>query len=131
MAKREFAYRGKTLEELQAMSLNDVAALLPSRQRRKVKRGFTDEEKKFAEKIKVKNNVKTHLRHMIVLPYMVGKTVRIHTGKEFQSITLQEDMIGYYLGELALTRKRIMHSAPGVGATKAASTGTGAASTVK
>lgn len=127
MAKKEFSYRGKKLEELQAMSLKDVAALLPSRQRRKIKRGFSEEEKKFAEKIKVKNNVKTHLRQMIVLPYMVGKTIKIHTGKEFLAILIQEDMIGYYLGELALTRKRTGHSAPGVGATKAA----GAASTVK
>lgn len=118
MAKKIFTYRGKTLEELQTMSMSDLAAVLPSRQRRKIKRGFSDEEKKFLEKISKKNNVKTHLRHMIVLPGMIGKTVRIHTGKEFQAIILQEDMLGYYLGELALTRKRTAHSSPGVGATK-------------
>ena len=32
--KKEFTYRGKTLEELKKLSLNELAALLPSRQRR-------------------------------------------------------------------------------------------------
>lgn len=122
MAKKEFNYRGKTLEELQLMSLSELAELLPSRQRRKIKRGFSDEEKKFIDKIKKKNNVKTHLRSMIVLPHMIGKTVKIHTGKDFVPITLQEETLGLYLGELALTRKRITHNAPGVGATAASET---------
>lgn len=117
MAKKEFMYRGKTLDELKLMSNSEIAELLPSRQRRKIKRGFSNEEKKFIEKIKKKNNVKTHLRSMIVLPSMIGKTVKIHTGKEFIPITLQEETLGMYLGELALTRKRTAHSAPGIGAT--------------
>ena len=49
---------------------------------------------------------------------MVGKTLRIHNGKEFIPITIQEEMIGHYLGEFAFTRKRIAHNAPGVGATR-------------
>lgn len=118
MAKKTFTYRGKTLEELQAMSQKEFAELLPSKQRRKLKRGLTDEEKKFLEKITTKDNVKTHLRDMIILPAMIGKTVRIHTGKEFQTITLQEEMLGHILGELALSRKKVGHSSPGVGATK-------------
>ena len=92
MAK-EFLYRGKKLEELQELSLNELAELFPARQRRKIKRGLSDDEKKLMQKIDKKNNVKTHLRHMIVLPGMIGKIVRIHTGKEFQTITLQEDML--------------------------------------
>ena len=70
MAKKEFAYRGKTLEQLQELTIEELKELLPSPARRKINRGFTEAEKGFAEKIKVKNNVKTHCRDMIILPYM-------------------------------------------------------------
>ncbi|RLF80728.1 30S ribosomal protein S19, partial [Thermococci archaeon] len=39
MARKEFRYRGYTLEELMNMSLEDLARLFPSRQRRSLKRG--------------------------------------------------------------------------------------------
>ncbi|MFH1771066.1 MAG: 30S ribosomal protein S19 [archaeon] len=120
MAK-EFLYHGKNLKELQELSLNEFAEMLPSAQRRKIKRGFTDEEKKFLKKIEKKNNVKTHQRTTIVLPSMVGKTIKLHTGKTFQPIIIQEEMIGHTIGEFALTRKRSEHSAPGVGATRSSS----------
>jgi len=117
MAK-EFLYRGKKLEELKNLSLNELSELLPARQRRKIKRGLSDNEKKLMIKVEKKDNVKTHLRDMIVLPQMIGKTIRVHNGKEFQPVTIQEEMIGHYLGEFALTRKKTQHSAPGVGATR-------------
>ncbi len=120
MAK-EFLYRGKTLDELRGLSLNQLSELLPARQRRKIKKGFSDEEKKLVAKIESKDNVKTHLRAMIVLPFMVGKTLRIHNGKEFKLVVIQPEMIGHYLGEFSLTRTRPSHSAPGVGATKSSS----------
>jgi len=42
----------------------------------------------------------------------------IHNGKTFQEITINVEMIGRYLGEFVLTRQKVAHSAPGVGATK-------------
>jgi small subunit ribosomal protein S19 len=117
MAKKTFTYRGKTLEELNRLSLNELADILPSRQRRKIKRGFSDAEKKLVEKFKKKDNVKTQLRDMIVLPGMIGKTVKIHTGNTYMAILLQEEMLGVHLGELALSRKKVSHSNPGVGST--------------
>ncbi len=120
MAK-EFFYRGKTVEELKLLSLNELAGLFPVDARRKIKRGFTDEEKKFMNKIQEKDRVKTHLRTIIVLPTMIGKTILIHNGKEFIPILMQEDMIGHRLGEFSLTRKHSKHSAPGVGATRSSS----------
>jgi len=36
----------------------------------------------------------------------------------FKTVTIVPEMIGHYLGEFALTRKQVKHSAPGVGATK-------------
>jgi small subunit ribosomal protein S19 len=118
MARKEFMYRGRSLEELQRLSLAELAELLPSRQRRNLRRGLSAEKMKLAKQIVEKGDVKTHRRDMIVLPTMVGKTIRVHNGKEFVQVVITEDMIGLYFGELVLTRKRITHNAPGVGATK-------------
>ena len=120
MAKKEFTYRGKTLEELKQMSLKEFAELLPARQRRTIKRGFTEEQKRFLKKLDSKKDkpVKTHCRDMVVMPNMVGKTIRVHKGNDFIAIMIQPEMIGHYLGEFALTRKRVEHHAPGIGATR-------------
>lgn len=118
MAKKEFIYRGKTIEELQKLSLKELAEILPARVRRSILRGFDDEKKHLIAKIAKKDRVKTHIREMIILPQFVGRTIQIHTGKEFVPVIIQEEMIGLRLGEVALTRKRTAHSNPGVGAGK-------------
>lgn len=119
MAKKEFTYRGKTIEDLQKLSVKEFAQLIPSRERRTLLRGMTEEQKLFLENLRSGNQkLKTHCRDMIVLPEMVNKTIMIHNGKSFVAIIIQPDMVGRRLGEFALTRKSIAHSAPGVGATK-------------
>ena len=119
MAKKEFAYKGKTIEELSNLSLNELALLFPSRQRRILKRGFTEQQKILLKKIRSnEKNIKTHCRDMIILPEMIGKTIKVHQGKELAVVNIEPDMIGHCLGEFALTRKRIEHSAPGIGATR-------------
>lgn len=122
MAKKEFTFRGKTLEELKKLSLNEVAQLLPARQRRSLKRGLTEQQKILLKKIKKnENNIETHCRDAIILPEMIGGTIRVHNGKELVPVIIVEDMIGHYLGEFSMTRKRGEHSAPGIGATKSSS----------
>jgi small subunit ribosomal protein S19 len=122
MAKKEFIYRGKKLEELKALSLNEFIELIPSRPRRALKRGFTDQQKLLLKRIRAnKGNIETHCKDMIILPEMVGITIKIHNGKEFVPVIIQEEMMGHYLGEFVLTRKRVEHSAPGIGATKSSS----------
>jgi len=124
MARREFRYRGYTLEELLNMPLDKVAELFPARQRRSLKRGFSPEQKKLLRKIrlakkgKYKKPIRTHCRDMVVLPEMVGITIHVHNGKEFVPVEIKPEMIGHYLGEFALTRKRVQHGSPGVGATR-------------
>jgi|TARA_Y100000031_G_C8113729_1_gene334779 small subunit ribosomal protein S19 len=119
MAKKEFTYRGKNLEELKNLSINELAELLPSRQRRSLKRGFNDQQKILLNKIKKnESNIETHCRDMIVLPEMVSKTIKVHNGKEFFTVIIIEEMIGHCLGEFAPTRNRVEHSAPGIGATR-------------
>ena len=119
--KKEFRYRGLTLEELQSLSLEEFLELLPSRMRRTLKRGVTREQDKLLRDIEKADKdevIKTHLRNMIILPNFVGHKIAVHNGKEFQQITIDPYMIGHYLGEFALTRKRVLHSGPGVGATR-------------
>ena len=122
MALREFKYKGKTLEELKELSIEEFAKIIPARQRRSLKRGFNDYQKKLLKNIKAnKKSIKTHCRDFIILPEMVGMTIRVYNGKEFVPIIIQEEMIGHLLGEFALTRKKVGHSAPGVGATRSTS----------
>ena len=102
-----FRYRGKTKEDLVNMEFNEFVKLLPSRLRRKVKRGFTEEEKKLIDKVqKGKKKIRTHCRDMFVIPIFFDKKIEIHNGKkEFVQINIIEEMVGVRLGELAPTRK--------------------------
>jgi small subunit ribosomal protein S19 len=119
MVKKEFTYRGKTLDELKKLSVSEFSMLAPARQRRSLKRGFTDQQKILLKRVRAeKKNIETHCRDMIILPEMVGLTIRIHNGKEFIPVMIQEEMISHYLGEFVLTRNRVEHSAPGIGATR-------------
>jgi len=119
MAKKEFFYRGKKLDELKKMSIKEFSQLVKSRARRTLLRGMTEPQKNFLEKIrKGEKKLKTHCRDMIIIPEMVNKTIMIHNGKAFVAILIKPEMLGHRLGEFALTRKSLAHSAPGVGATK-------------
>jgi len=122
MALKEFTYRGKNLEELQKLSLKEFVALLPARSRRSLSRGLKPQQKKLLANLKdSKKSVKTHLRNAIIIPEMVGKMIFIYTGKDYTQIKIEPEMLGHYLGEFALTRKSVAHSAPGIGATKSSS----------
>ncbi len=121
IAQKEFFYRGKSVEELLKMPLDELINLLPSRARRTLKRGLTREQDKLVKDVKKAEDgeiIKTHCRNMIILPSFIGKTIGVYNGKEFQPVRIQPEMVGHYLGEFALTRKRVKHSGPGVGATR-------------
>lgn len=114
----DFKYRGHTLEELQEMTHEELAELMNSDARRKLERGLREEEKKLLETLEEKDTAKTQLRGMIVLPEMVGKTIKIYNGQGYPEIQIKPGMIGHHLGELTKTRKKVEHSAPGLGATR-------------
>ncbi len=122
MAKEEFKYRGKTPKELKKMSREEIAELLPARQRRTLKRGLTNEQEKLIEKIKNNNGnelVKTHQRDLIILPEIFNEKIKVYNGKEWKTIEIKPKMIGHYLGEFALPRlEKVKHSGPGIGATR-------------
>ncbi|MCP8310019.1 MAG: 30S ribosomal protein S19 [Candidatus Methylarchaceae archaeon HK01B] len=121
---REFKYRGYTLDQLQNMSLESFLSLLPSRQRRSLNRGISDEKRKLLEEVKAASNgkskrpIKTHARDMVILPYMVGLTIHVHNGKEFVPLEIKAQMIRHYLGEYMITNKKVTHGTPGIGASR-------------
>lgn len=121
---KEFRYRGKTLDELNTMSTEALLELLPSRARRSLNRGVSEEKRKLLEDAramregKLEGQIKTHARDMIVLPTMVGLTISVHNGREFVPLEVKPEMIGRYLGEYVITNKKVVHGTPGIGASR-------------
>jgi len=118
MAK--FIYKGKSMEEINNLSLEDFSRLLTSRARRALKKGLTGTQKKLLEDIRRGPGKfhRTHCREMVIIPEMVGAKLGVYNGKEFVSLEIKDYMIGHRLGEFILTRKQVKHSAPGFGATR-------------
>ena len=118
---KEFTYHGLSKEELANIPNEKLLKLFTARVRRSITRGINDDKRKLMAEMKDKKNknpIKTHLRDVIILPYMVGVTVHIFSGKEFVPITITLQMVGHYLGEYVITNKRVNHGAPGVGASR-------------
>ena len=118
---KEFTYHGLSKEELDNISNEKLFKLFTARVRRSLTRGINDDKRKLMKEMKDKNNknpIKTHLRDVIILPYMIGKTVQVFSGKEFVPIIITIQMVGHYLGEYVITNKRVNHGAPGVGASR-------------
>jgi small subunit ribosomal protein S19 len=125
---KKFTFKGYGLEELQKLSMDDFAKLLPSRQRRSLLRGLPTMHKKLLERIRSARElqekeskavvVRTHCRDMLVLPEMVDLKFGIYNGKEFVIVEIKPEMIGHRLGEFAQTRRKVTHGTPGIGATR-------------
>jgi small subunit ribosomal protein S19 len=121
-----FTYRGIPFTELEKMPMDEFVKLLPSKARRKLLRGLPPEHRKLLERIRgVKRSglaekviIRTHCRDMVILPEMVGVTLGVHNGKEFIPVKVAPEMVGRRLGEFAITCKRVMHGAPGTGASR-------------
>ena len=120
MAK-EFLYRGKSLAELKTLDTREFAKYLGSDSRRTVMRKFDVIEKfvtRCRKKVEKGKQIRTHLRDMVIVPQLVDYTIHIHNGKEFVKILIVPEMLGHRLGEFSVTRRKVEHGAPGIGATK-------------
>ena len=117
---KEFKFRGFNIEELKKMSIEEFTKLLTARERRTLKRGLTDQQKKFLKEIKKTPEKfhKTHFREMVILPEMVGAKLGVHNGKEWVSVFITPEMVGHRIGEFSQTTKKVKHSAPGIGASR-------------
>ena len=88
---KEFTYHGLSKEELANIPNEKLLTLFTARVRRSSTRGINDDKRKLMEEMKDKNQknpIKTHLRDVLILPYMVRVTVHIFSGKEFVTITM-------------------------------------------
>ncbi|HLC92535.1 MAG TPA: 30S ribosomal protein S19 [archaeon] len=127
MAKKDFTFRGKQIEELEAVSIEEFSKLCTSRPRRSIKRHSVEMKKllvnvkKAADALKAgkfPKPVRTHNRDMVVVPQMLSVTMAVHNGKEFVNVEIKEKMLGHFLGEYVLTRKKLTHGKAGIGATR-------------
>lgn len=121
----EFTYRGHTLDELQEMEMEEVAELLPARQRRTIARGLGVQHEKLLEKVEgateeetANSPIRTHIRDMPILPSFVDLTFEVYNGQEFGRVRVDPEMIGHYLGEFQMTRHSVEHGQAGIGATR-------------
>jgi small subunit ribosomal protein S19 len=122
MAER-IAFRGMTPTQLASLQDDEYFKMINSRERRTIKRnGIT--YKKLKEKIEkfkkkgIAKPIRTHIREAVILPSWVGMNFEVHDGKEFKKIQITANMLGHRLGEYAYTTKRVLHSAPGIRATR-------------
>ena len=121
ITKKDFTFRGKTLEELQKLDVREFAKYLKSRQRRTVLRQFQEIEKFIARaKIKIAKNkpVRTHYRDLVIVPAMVGMRLNIYNGRNFVPVDVIGEMLGHEFGEFSMTRVKVKHGGAGIGATK-------------
>jgi small subunit ribosomal protein S19 len=117
---KNFQYRGRTVDELRAMSMDEFISILPARMRRSLRRGLSGDQRIVLEKLRRNQGkpIRTHARDMIILPEMIGKSVFVHTGKEFKEIKVNEKMVGHYVGEYAISINLVRHGRPGIGASR-------------
>jgi small subunit ribosomal protein S15e len=126
-AYKKFSYRGMDIKSLMELKVDEISKHFRSRQRRRLQRKLKPAYGRLLTKLSLIKKctpqgekpvgVKTHLRDLIVLPSMVMSVLNVHTGKDYQSVEIKPDMVGYYLGEFAQSYKRVNHGRPGVGAT--------------
>ncbi|MGC8609309.1 MAG: 30S ribosomal protein S19 [Thermoplasmata archaeon] len=116
---KEFSYKGYDLEALQNMSMDELIKIFPARARRTLTREMNHDQKKLVERLESdEDDIKTHVKDVIILPQYVGKIVEVYNGNSYLKFELKPEMIGHYIGEFIMTRKEVKHSGPGVGATR-------------
>jgi small subunit ribosomal protein S19 len=122
MAER-VAFRGKFPTELEKLSASAYLNMITSRQRRSIKRNGMD-YKQLIEKVekykrkKIEKPIRTHIREAVILPSWIGMKFAVYNGKEFQPLQITANMLGHRLGEFAYSTKSVVHSAPGIRATR-------------
>ncbi len=120
-SKKEFTYKGNTIEELKKLDVREFAKFTTSRQRRTILRNFQQIEEfvnRSIEKLKNGKRVRTHQRDIVIVPGMVGMTIQVYNGNNFVPVEIIGDMLGHRLGEFSPTRGKVKHGSAGIGATK-------------
>jgi len=118
-------FRGKEKDELAKLSTADALPLLTSRARRTLSRVAGNKGlqvrklmKKVAGMKDAAKVIRTQVREAVIVPEWLGRTFAVHNGKDWKSVHISVDKLGYRLGDFAHTTGRVLHSGPGVGATR-------------
>ena len=118
-------YRGKMADELSKMSVSETLPMLTSRARRtltRVAKNKSLQVKKLMKKVAAMKDkakvIRTQVREAVIVPEWLGRTFAVHNGKEWKNVHVSVDKLGYRLGDFAHTTGRVLHSGPGVGATR-------------
>ncbi|MCL4363300.1 ribosomal protein S19 family protein [Candidatus Marsarchaeota archaeon] len=115
------AFKGKMPGDIPSMSSEEYLSLIKSRQRRWIKRNSLQYRtliKKVEERRAKSKPVRTQTREAVILPSWIGMTFEVYSGKEYQKLLIEPQMLGHRLGEFVYTTKRVQHSAPGIKATR-------------
>ncbi|MBI5051516.1 ribosomal protein S19 family protein [Candidatus Micrarchaeota archaeon] len=122
---RKESFKGLEEEQVSKLSMEDFMKLTTSRLRRTLKRlNQNPRLKSFIKKVretKAKNPkkmIKTQLRDAVILPEWLGMKFAVHNGKEYKQFQISLQMLGHRLGDFSHTTGRVLHSGPGVGATR-------------
>jgi small subunit ribosomal protein S19 len=120
-------------KELESTTPEQALMMLTSRARRALKRALEGRNiaykklikkvaaikaKLSASKSQAQKPIKTHVRSAVILPSWLGLTFGVYNGKEFKNVVITIDKIGYRLGDFAHSTGRVLHSGPGIGATR-------------
>jgi small subunit ribosomal protein S19 len=122
---RKITYMGIAEEKVSSLSMDEFLSMTSSRNRRTLLRlknnpklkAFYDEVKKLQESGSTKM-IKTHIRDAPIIPQWVGLTFGVYNGKEFKKVEITVDKVGKRLGDFSFSVGRVLHSGPGVGATR-------------
>ncbi len=123
---RKETYRGMEEEQVQNLSVEEFLPMLTSRERRALKRlnqdpsykKLIDKVRKLKKEGKLDKPIKTQVRHAVILPEWLGLRFAVHNGKEYKQVQITVNAIGKRLGEFSHSTYRVLHSGPGVGATR-------------
>ncbi|MFH1393643.1 MAG: ribosomal protein S19 family protein [Candidatus Micrarchaeota archaeon] len=122
---RKDTWKGYDDETIKGISHEDFLRLTTSRNRRtlarlknnpKLKR-FMDKVRKARESGKGKM-IKTHIRDAVIMPEWLGLMFGVYNGKEYRKVEISIKKIGKRLGDFSHSTTRVLHSGPGVGATR-------------
>jgi small subunit ribosomal protein S19 len=118
-------WKGIDDEGISSLSMDDFLKKTTSRNRRTMLRlKFNPKLKQFIEevrrikKVNPKKLIKTHMRDAVILPEWVGLSFGVHNGKEFKRVEITLTKVGRRLGDFSHSTGRVLHSGPGVGATR-------------
>ncbi len=118
---KETFYRGQKIDFLKTLDVRELAKYLTSRSRRSVLRKFDIIEqfvKRCETSFEQNKRIRTHKRDIVIVPKLVGMTIGVYNGKNFNNVLITYEMIGHRLGEFAPSRSRVNHGSAGIGSTK-------------